>query len=152
MAKGEITSSPASETARGVGWVITTKIRMFPEATGSEIARIAGNGFTMGTVRRLLAQEGTVDKNQEIVEVNEGAKKMNFGQAIEELKKGYRIYRTGWNGKCMWLGLQIPDNNSKMSHPYVYMSDVVGKLFPWNPNNLDMLATDWQISDPATEN
>ena len=43
------------------------------------------------------------------------------------------------------MALQSVDANSKMQHDYVYMSDAAGKLFPWNPNNLDMLATDWEI-------
>jgi hypothetical protein len=70
---------------------------------------------------------------------------MNFGEAIEALKSGKRVSRSGWNGKGMWLSLQVPDSNSKMGHPYVYMSDVKGLLFPWNPNNLDVLAEDWGI-------
>jgi hypothetical protein len=69
---------------------------------------------------------------------------MNFGQAIEALKQGKKVCRSGWNGKGMWLALQTPDANSKMGHPYIYMSDVSGKLFPWNPNNLDVLAEDWE--------
>lgn len=70
---------------------------------------------------------------------------MNFGQAIEALKQGKRVSRSGWNGKGMWLALQVPDAHSKMGHSYVYMSDVNGVLFPWNPNNLDVLAEDWGI-------
>ena len=70
---------------------------------------------------------------------------MSFGDAIAALKLGGRVQRTGWNGKHMWLELQVPDAHSKMSHPYIYMSDVNGKLFPWNPNNLDMLADDWSM-------
>lgn len=70
---------------------------------------------------------------------------MNFGQAIEALKAGHKVARAGWNGKGMWLALQSPDAHSKMGHPYIYMSDVSGKLFPWNPNNLDLLADDWGI-------
>ncbi len=70
---------------------------------------------------------------------------MNFGQAIEALRGGQKVSRAGWNGKGMWLGLQVPDANSKMGHPYIYMSDVAGKLFPWNPNNLDVLAEDWGV-------
>lgn len=30
---------------------------------------------------------------------------MNFGQALEELKKGGRVAREGWNGKGMFLFL-----------------------------------------------
>jgi hypothetical protein len=59
---------------------------------------------------------------------------------------GERVCRSGWNGKGMWLAMQIPDENSKMGHPYLYMKGVDGKLFPWNPNNLDLLAMDWQIA------
>lgn len=70
---------------------------------------------------------------------------MNFGEAITALKSSKRVSRAGWNGKGMWLGLQVPDANSKMGHPYVFMSDVNGVLFPWNPNNLDLLAEDWGI-------
>lgn len=70
---------------------------------------------------------------------------LNFGQAIEALKEGKKVSREGWNGKGMWLALQTVDENSKMGHNYVYMSDVNGKLFPWNPNNLDLLSEDWGI-------
>lgn len=69
---------------------------------------------------------------------------MPFGSALELLKTGAKVCRHGWNGKNMWLALQSLDANSKMGHPYIYMSDVKGKLFPWNPNNLDMLAEDWE--------
>lgn len=68
---------------------------------------------------------------------------MTFGEALEALKRGHKVARAGWNGKGMWLALQVPDANSKMGHPYIYMSDVNGVLFPWNPNNLDMLSEDW---------
>ncbi len=70
---------------------------------------------------------------------------MNFGSAIESLRDGMRVSRSGWNGKGMWLKLQVPDAHSKMGHPYIYMSDVNGVLFPWNPNALDMLAEDWGV-------
>ncbi len=71
---------------------------------------------------------------------------MNFGQAIEALKTGSRVSRAGWNGKGMWLGLQRqPEDLVTKLHPYIFMSDVNGVLFPWNPNNLDMLAEDWGV-------
>jgi len=70
---------------------------------------------------------------------------LSFGGAIESLKHGEKVARIGWNGKCMFLELQVVDEHSKMGHNYVYMSDVNGKLFPWNPNNLDILAEDWCI-------
>lgn len=70
---------------------------------------------------------------------------MNFGQAIEAMKTGAKVTREGWNGKGMWLALQVPDQHSKMQQPYIYMCPVGGKLVPWLASQSDMLAEDWQI-------
>lgn len=70
---------------------------------------------------------------------------MNFGQAIEALKGGEKVARAGWNGKGMWLGLQVPDEHSKMGLPYIYMSTVTGQLVPWLASQTDVLAEDWAI-------
>lgn len=70
---------------------------------------------------------------------------LTFGDALEALKQGERVARAGWNGKGMYLELQRPDAHSKMGHPYVYLTGVDGKRIPWNPNNLDMLAEDWEV-------
>lgn len=69
---------------------------------------------------------------------------MNFGQAIETLKTGGKVRREGWNGKGMWLALQVPDSHSKMTLPYIYMSTVTGDLVPWLASQSDVLAEDWQ--------
>lgn len=68
---------------------------------------------------------------------------MNFGEAIALLKAGARVARDGWNGKGMWLELQRPDENSKMSLPYIYMKTADNKLVPWLASQTDVLAEDW---------
>ena len=70
---------------------------------------------------------------------------MNFGQAIEQLKLGNKVSRKGWNGKGMWLGLQVPDANSKMSLPYIYMKTADNNLVPWLASQTDMLCEDWEM-------
>jgi hypothetical protein len=70
----------------------------------------------------------------------------DFGKALEYLKNGKKVYRYGWNGKGMWLELQLPDENSKMSLPYIYMKTVDNKLVPWLASQTDMLAEDWFCS------
>ena len=70
---------------------------------------------------------------------------MNFGPAIENLKNGHKVARSGWNGKGMWLNLQVPDEHSKMSLPYIYMFTADGHLVPWLASQTDVLATDWNI-------
>jgi len=69
----------------------------------------------------------------------------DFGWALEQLKQGKKIQREGWNGKGMWLMLQVPDKNSKMTLPYIYMKTVQDDLIPWLASQADMLANDWQI-------
>lgn len=71
---------------------------------------------------------------------------MNFGQAIEALKQGKRVARSGWNGKGMWLNLQAPDALSKMSLPYIYMKTADNHQVPWLASQTDMLSEDWVIA------
>jgi hypothetical protein len=72
---------------------------------------------------------------------------MRFGSALEQLRLGRRVARKGWNGKGMWLGLQVPDEHSKMTLPYIYMSTVTGDLVPWLASQTDILAEDWGAID-----
>jgi hypothetical protein len=68
----------------------------------------------------------------------------NIGWAVEQLLAGERVRRSGWNGKGMWIELQRPDANSKMSLPYVFMSTAQGQLVPWLCSQTDLLADDWE--------
>ncbi len=79
---------------------------------------------------------------------------MKFGQAIEHLESGKKLQRRGWNGKGIFIELQRPDKNSKMTSPYIYI-DTTGlqtanaeapkSLVPWLASQTDMLASDWEI-------
>ncbi len=77
---------------------------------------------------------------------------MNFGLALVQIKGGECVRRAGWNGKNMWIKLQKPDENSKMSLPYIYMSTVQGNLVPWLASQTDMLSDDWEnvVNIPKT--
>lgn len=68
-----------------------------------------------------------------------------FGWAIKQLQNGSRVCRSGWNGKGMYLELQVPDEHSKMTLPYIYMKTADNNLVPWLASQTDMLSTDWQI-------
>ncbi len=67
----------------------------------------------------------------------------NFGWALDQLKQGNKVSRHGWNGTDMWLHLQVPDENSKMRRPYIYMKPVDDDLVPWVASQSDLLAEDW---------
>ena len=90
---------------------------------------------------------------------------MNIGDAVEALKRGERVARSGWNGKSMWLSL-TPGRMVKAEHfwsphnaqyaashcngqapvlPYVTMKTATGEIVPWLCSQTDLLAEDWQV-------
>ena len=71
----------------------------------------------------------------------------NFGQAIEALKQGKRVTRQGWNGKGMFLELQVPDAHSKMTLSYIFMYTACKNRVPWLASQTDILSNDWCILD-----
>lgn len=73
-----------------------------------------------------------------------------FSQALRDLKNGLKLSREGWNGKGLFVQLQTPDGNSKMSKPYFYTNSPIPEsaIFdqvPWVPSQTDLMANDWSI-------
>lgn len=68
---------------------------------------------------------------------------MTFSEALDLVKKGERIARSGWNGSKMYVELQVPDEFSKMKLPYLFISPIDGDLVPWVATQSDLLAEDW---------
>lgn len=70
---------------------------------------------------------------------------MDFGDMLKEMKAHpeKKFSRKGWNGKNMYIQLQVPDEHSKMSLPYIYMKTAQGDLVPWLASQTDMLCDDW---------
>lgn len=81
----------------------------------------------------------------------------SFGMALEALKAGKRVARAGWNGKGLSVELQVPDANSKMTLPYIFMNypstkasetapaSHINARVPWLASQTDMLAEDWFV-------
>ena len=79
---------------------------------------------------------------------------MDIGQAIQSMRDGIKVARKGWNGRGIFLEMQKPDENSKMTSPYIYI-DTTGlqtdnnfapkSLVPWLPSQTDLLANDWEV-------
>ena len=91
---------------------------------------------------------------------------MNFGQAIEALKQGQRVARSGWNGKGMWLAYSPgskalpaerfwagPNREYAAANggtadvlPCITMKTATGEiLMGWLASQTDMLADDWGL-------
>lgn len=95
----------------------------------------------------------------------------NFGEAIEALKEGKRVARSGWNGKGMFVFKQVPSPISKDIVPkmtslpqsvkdefvrrdqgptYVNQMAIVkpdGSVDSWVASSSDTFAEDWVILD-----
>jgi len=75
-----------------------------------------------------------------------------FGWTLSALKAGRHVSRDGWNGKGQYLALQVPDEHSKMTLPYIYITTVQGDRVPWLASQTDLLATDWVVLPALFEN
>lgn len=84
----------------------------------------------------------------------------DFGLALVYIKNGYRMARTGWNGKGMFLflvpGSQFTVNRPPLLgiypegtridyHAHIDMRTARGEIVPWVASQSDMLAEDWVI-------
>jgi len=76
----------------------------------------------------------------------------SFEFALGKLKENYKMTRVGWNGEGMYIAIQLPDEHSKMTSPYIYMKTAEGKLVPWIASQTDLLAEDWEIVHEAESN
>lgn len=69
----------------------------------------------------------------------------DFGFALDKLWDCKQVFRQKWNGKGMYLKLQIPDPGSKMTQPYIYIRTADNQLVPWVASQSDLLAHDWEV-------
>ena len=70
---------------------------------------------------------------------------MTFGLAIEAMKKGLKIRLPKWLPD-VFISIQTPDANSKMTAPYFYVKSRFG-MVPWIPTMIEMFSEEWQISE-----
>jgi Protein of unknown function (DUF2829) len=85
---------------------------------------------------------------------------MNFGQALEALKAGQLVSRSGWNGKGMFLylvnGSRFTVNKAPLLGiyppgteinylPHIDMKTADGSCVPWLASQADLLSEDWGV-------
>lgn len=97
--------------------------------------------------------EKTFETKAKIKEVHD----INFGQALEALKEGKKVARSGWNGKGQYIELatNISYKNSEKEEINAEHKDIGNKAIAfvgtsgiqlgWLASQADMLAEDWNI-------
>ena len=87
---------------------------------------------------------------------------LTFGDAIQALKDGKKVSRSGWNGKGMFLVFIAGTKDAKLTegtpyevalksnivtiNPHIDMYTTTGEMQPgWLASQADMLSDDWVI-------
>ncbi|MDP4158226.1 MAG: DUF2829 domain-containing protein [Bacillota bacterium] len=83
---------------------------------------------------------------------------LTFGLAVEALRKGKKLERTGWNGKGMFVYYVPPacyDTQTEVAkkefghkalyNAYLAIKNLNGTVSTWVPSINDVLAGDWRI-------
>ena len=81
---------------------------------------------------------------------------MSFSEALPALKAGYKVCRSGWNGKGMWLKLigsedwtvsvnHLGDVVGLIGLPWIGMKTADDGFVPWLASQTDLLADDWMV-------
>lgn len=86
---------------------------------------------------------------------------MDFGQALEDLRDGQKVSRSGWNAMNQWVVLQpgypdgielneatrtstgLPQGTVRVFRPYLMLQAADESFTPWVPSQGDVLADDW---------
>lgn len=84
----------------------------------------------------------------------------DFGTALQALKEGKKVARSGWNGKDMFLFLVngsrftvnrppllgiYPEGTEIEYHAHIDMKTAQGYVVPWLASQADLLADDWYV-------
>lgn len=76
---------------------------------------------------------------------------MNFSKALEEVKRGNKACREGWNGKGIFIELRqrpyVIEEGDRLwtSHSFIHMKTEDGYYVPWTAGQTDLLAEDWEV-------
>lgn len=69
---------------------------------------------------------------------------MNFGDALEQVKKGKAMHLPHWS-EDVEVRAQFPDEKSEMTAPYLYVASRFGKV-PWKETMVELFSEDWEVT------
>jgi hypothetical protein len=87
---------------------------------------------------------------------------MTFSTALDLVKQGERVRRSGWNGKGMFIFLVpgstfvvnrepllsiLGEGTQVQYHGHIDMKTAQGYIVPWLASQADLLADDWELAN-----
>lgn len=109
-----------------------------------------------GALAYLMGEFANIIRNTEKNSENSVCN-MTFGQALEALKEGKKVARSGWNGKSQYIELAtnisyinadlecINVNHDSIGNKAIAFVGTSGVQLGWLASQADMLADDWII-------
>lgn len=86
--------------------------------------------------------------------------KLNFSQALDMIKQGAKLARSGWNGKDQFVFL-VPGSRFEVNRPpllgiypegtvveycpHIDIKNQQGQVVPWLASQGDLMAEDWEV-------
>ena len=70
-------------------------------------------------------------------------KTLKFEDAFAAMKEGAKIRLIDWENE-VFISIQKPDLNSKMTAPYMYVTSKYG-LVPWMPTQIEIMSDKWVV-------
>ena len=152
---------------------IGTKVVKAKPATMAEVQALK-SGISVEDSKRMFRNSGTVDPDGYAVEYEDGYISwspkeafekayrqtdggMSFGHAIELMKMGFRLQRSGWNGKNQYIELAtaisytnsagevVNSEHAAIGNMAVAFVGTSGVQMGWLASQADMLADDWEV-------
>ena len=157
------------------GWTYEFYIPASEEAKKELFDKMAEAGYRWNADTLELEKIEPKFKEGDIKKSQNTSISMNFGKAIEALKAGSAIRRSGWNGKGLFVIKQIPTHITVDSIPNIpnmqslpqsaknilmnrenphidYTNQMLiinpdGRADSWVPSSSDVFAEDWEVVD-----
>jgi hypothetical protein len=116
----------------------------------------------------VLAEDWTIldiDIDTQDIKRNKDWGGLDFGTAVEVLKKGGKAWRKGWNGQDMFLYFVPAASYPAMTgiakeffgdtlvpyRQYLALKTAQGDVATWSPSNSDIFEKDWYVTENQTE-
>lgn len=69
---------------------------------------------------------------------------MNFGDAFNKVRRGSGMRLPAWSEDVV-IRCQHPDENSKMTHSYLYVESRFGRV-PWKETVVELFSEKWEVT------
>ena len=106
-----------------------------------------------------ICSDNWLDANEENCLILGGKARFGFDEAIKYIKRGFKVYREGWNGKKQYIQLAsgisyktaegeiVNCEHNAIGNQAIAFVGTSGVQMGWLASQADMLAEDWMFAE-----